>query len=525
VAVSGAPPVDLAVSGEVLRELRRTRRHNRLADVHWIDALYRVYIAALGAGLFVLFASSRLPDDRLTFEQALTFADDRAAWLGLGFALALAIGFRSGGRGGPLVLEAPVVFHELQAPIDREDALRSPAVKQFRFLAFAGALTGGIAGEVAARRLPVSIAAAVACGAAAFALAAVAASGAAMILSGRRVRWWAANALALAVVAWSAIDMVAGIRTSPMTFLAELAFWPIEVRWTALVGVATVGVLCVVGLLQVGGISTEAAMRRAGLVSQLRFAVTLQDVRTVVLLRRQLSQERPRAKPWVRTRRAGRLPEVWRRDWQSYFRFPLMRVLRMVVLGAVAGLALGAVWRGVTPMVVPAGLALYLAAFDAAEPVAQEVDHPSRWESFPTEPGKLLLLHLPATFVVMALVSLVGAAAALVLVPAEVVLKLTPVLLLPVAAGAAIAGAVGTAQGAPDVATMSGLGPDMMGFVLLGRLVLPPAIVVACLLPVLAAGTDVDALRVDEVSNAVTWPLIAVVVAFLYLRTRKPKHL
>lgn len=523
--MSGAPPVDLDPAGETIRELRRTRRRNRLADVHWIDALYRVYIAALGAGIFVLFASSRLPDDRQTVAQALEFADGRTAWLGLAFALALAIGLRSGGRGGPLVLEAPVVFHELQAPIEREDALRSPAVKQFRFLAFAGAVVGGIVGEVAARRLPVNVAAAVVCVAAAFALAAVAASGAAMILSGRRVRWWAANALALVVLAWSALDMLTGLRTSPTTFLAELAFWPVEVRWTALLGVAAAVGVAVAGVLLVGGLSTEAAMRRAGLVSQLRFAVTLQDVRTVVLLRRQLAQERPRARPWLRTRRAGRLPEVWRRDWQCYLRFPLMRLLRIALLGVAAGLALGSVWRGVTPMVVLAGLALYLVAFDAAEPIAQEVDHPTRWDSFPPEPGKLLLLHLPAAFVVMAGVTLVGAAAALVLVPAEVVLELTPVVALPLAAGAAIAGAVGTAQGAPDVATMSGLGPDMMGFVLLGRLVLPPALVVLCLLPVLAAGTDIDALRVDAVSNAVAWPLIAIVVAFVYLRTRKPKHL
>ncbi len=523
--MSGAPPVDLAVTGEALRELRRTRRRNRLADVHWVDALYRVYIAALGAAIFILFASSRLPDDRQTVEQALQFAEDRTAWLGLAFALVLAIGFRSGGRGGPLVLEAPVVFHELQAPIDRDDALRSPAIKQFRFLAFAGALVGGIVGEVAARRLPVNIAAAIACGAAAFALAAVAASGAAMILSGNRVKWWVANALAVSVLAWSALDVLTGLRTSPMTFLAELTFWPIEVQWTALIGVAVAVALPIIGIFQVGGISTEAAMRRAGLVSQLRFAVTLQDVRTVVLLRRQLSQERPRSRPWIRTKRAGRLPEVWRRDWQCYFRFPLLRVLRMLVLGAAAGLALGSVWRGVTPMVVLAGLALYLVAFDAAEPIAQEVDHPTRWESFPTDPGKLLLLHLPAAFAVMAIVVLVGAATATILVPVAVVLKLTPVLVVPIAVGAAVAGAIGTAQGAPDVAHMAGLGPDMMGFVLLGRLVLPPAVVVLCLLPVLAAGTDEAALGVDAVSNAVTWPLIAIVGAVLYLRTRKPKHL
>ena len=40
-------------------------------------------------------------------------------WLGLLVAVAVGIGLRSGGRGGPLVLEAPVVMHELNAPVSR----------------------------------------------------------------------------------------------------------------------------------------------------------------------------------------------------------------------------------------------------------------------------------------------------------------------------------------------------------------------------------------------------------------------
>lgn len=511
---------------EALRELRRARRRNRLAEVHWVDALYRVYIAALGATIFAFFASSRLPDDRVPLDDAAAFARDRTALLGACFAVAVAIGLRSGGRGGPLVLEAPVVVHELGAPVDRATALRTPALKQLRFLAFAGAVVGGIVGEVAARRLPVNVVAAVACCAAAFALAAVGASGAAMVLSGRRVGWVTANVAAVAVIGWSVLDLALGTRTSPMTLLAELAFWPIEVRPSAVVGVAVAVALAVGGVAGIAGLSVEAAMRRAGLVSQLRFAVTLQDVRTVVLLRRQLAQERPRATPWLRlTRGATRLPPVWRRDWQSYLRFPLLRLVRMVGLAVAAGMCLGVVWRGVTPMIVLAGLALYVAAFDAAEPVAQEVDHPTRWESYPVEPGRLLLQHLPAAFALMVLLGLVAAAGALVLAPARVVLELTPMLIVPVAFAGAIAGIIGTVQGAPDVAHMAGLGPDMMGIVLLGRLVLPPAIVVAALAPVLVAGTDPDALALREVSNAVTWPLLVLAGAFVYLRTRKPKHL
>jgi hypothetical protein len=423
------------------------------------------------------------------------------------------------------VLEAPVVVHELQAPVSRFVALRTPAFKQLRFLAFAGAIVGGIVGEVAARRLPVNVAASIACCAVAFALAAIAGAGVAMIISGRRVGWFAANAIATVVVLWSAVDLVAETTTSPMTLLAELAYWPIEVEPLAAVGVVTALVLAAVGYRVLSGMSTEAALRRAGLVSQLRFAVTLQDVRTVVLLRRQLSQERPRARPWVRLGRGVPLPAPWKRGLQSVLRFPAVRLVRIGLLGAIAGIALGTVWRGVTPMIAVAALALYIAGYDAAEAIAQEVDHPTRWESFPMEPGRLLLQHVPVTFVVMAWVAAVAGVTSLVLVPGKVVLALLPVMILPAAAGAAFAAAVGTAQGAPDTASLIGLGPDIMGLVLLARLVLPPALVIICLLPMLAVGTDTSQLQTSRVANLVTYPLFALFGAFLWLRLRKPKHL
>jgi hypothetical protein len=516
---------DVESPAAALRQLRRTRRHNRLADVHWIDALYRVYIAALGGAIFILVAAGRLPDDRLDTTDALTFMNDAVPILGLVFAVAVAIGCRSGGRGGPLVLEGPVVMYELGAPVPRSVTLRSPAVKQLRFLAFAGAVVGALVGELAARRLPVAVAASVAVGAVTFALVAVMAAGVAMMLSGRQVGWLWANVVAALVLAWSAVDLLAGTITSPLTLLARFAFWPLEVDPIAVVGVLVALVVPVIGLTMVGGLSIEAARRRAGLVSQLRFAVTLQDVRTVVLLRRQLSQERPRRRPWIKTKRGGRLPPVWRRDWQSYLRFPAVRLARMALLGVVAGLAAGATWRGVTPMIVVVGLALYVAAFDAAEPIAQEVDHPTRWESFPMEPGRLLLQHVPAAFLAMLAVYLVGAATSLALVPPEVVLRLTPVMLVPAVGAAALAAAIGSSQGAPDVAQMAGLGPDMMGFVLMGRLVLPPALVVVGVLPLLAAGSDPDAVPVGDVQNLTTYVLFALIAAFLWLRYRKPKHL
>ena len=513
-----------------LHELRATRRHNRLSEVHWIDALYRVYIVGLAGVLFVLFAASQLPDDRLDPSDAARFAADAPAWIGLAIAVAAGIGFRSGGRGGPLVLEAPVVMHELNAPIDRAEVVRSPAIKQLRFLAFVGAAMGAIVGEVAARRLPVNHVASIACCAATFALAGVLASATAMAVSGRRVRWWPANLLALLVIGWSGIDIATKARTSPLTLLAEISVWPITFRAIALVGVALVVVMVVLGLARIGDLSIEHALRRAGLVAQLRFAVTLQDVRTVVLLRRQLSQERPRARPWIRLRRmrAGRkgfVPVVWKRDWQGYLRFPLPRLARMAGCGVVAGLALGAVWRGTIPCIVIAALALYIAAYDASEPIAQEVDHPSRWENAPEAPGAFLVQHLAAGFVVMVLVCVVAAAASLVLVPWTVVWHLFIVLIVPVALGAMAGAAVSTAQGAPDVAGLAGLGPDVMGWLMAARLILPPAITLIALLPLLQAGSDPTDLHTTKVGNSAVYALFAGAAAILYLRARKPKHL
>jgi len=511
-----------------LHDLRRARRRNRLAHVHWIDALYRVYVVGFVGVLAVAFGSGQLPGEELTAAEAADLAATAPAWLGLVIAVAVGIGLRSGARGGPLVLEAPVVVHELNAPVERAAVLRGPAIKQLRFLAFSGAVVGGIAGELAAQQLPVNDIAAVASGATVVALAGALASGTAMLLSGRRVRWYPANLIALVLLAWSALDIVLGVQTSPLTWLASGAFWPITFTPLAAVGALLAVAVAVVGVMGIGRISTEAALRRAGLVAQLRFAVTLQDVRTVVLLRRQLSQEKPRSRPWLRIGRAAttsRVPTIWKRDWQSYLRFPLVRLVRMAVLAAVTGLALGAAWRGAPAALIVAGVAFFVAAYDAAEPVAQEVDHPTRWGSYPDDPGRLLTQHVPAAFSVMVVLGLIAAATSLVLTPAEVVVRLTPVLIIPVAFAGAIAAILSTAQGAPNSSALSGLGPDVMGWVMLARVIIPPAIVVAALLPLLAAGSDPAAVDASRVANLTTWTLLLVGAAFLFLRTRKPKHL
>jgi hypothetical protein len=77
----------------------------------------------------------------------------------------------------------------------------------------------------------------------------------------------------------------------------------------------------------------------------------------------------------------------------------------------------------------------------------------------------------------------------------------------------------------PNVANIMALGPELVGFVLVARLVGPPAIAVISLMPLLAAGSDPNAINQAKVSNAVFYPLILIFGAGMYLRYRKPSHL
>src|SRR5207253_1364762 len=126
----------------------------------------------------------------------------------------------------------------LLAPVPRGPALRAPALRQLRFLAFAGGAAGAVAGVLAARRLPENPVGWVLAGMAVGGLGALAAVGAALLTSGRRLSGRLAGLLAVVVVGWSAADVRLGVTTSPFTLLGRLGVWPLHVDLTALVGVA-----------------------------------------------------------------------------------------------------------------------------------------------------------------------------------------------------------------------------------------------------------------------------------------------
>jgi len=478
----------LADSAAVVGDLRRARRKQRVATIHWVDALYQVYVTGLIAIVAVVIISGVTGDGRLRGSQLADVRANGAAVVGALAALAVLFGLRSGSRGGPLALERPDVRHVLLSPVDRGVALRGPAWRQLRFLLAAGAAVGATAGQLALRRLPGNPAEWMLVGAL-FAVTVVGlAFGFALVASGTGLPGWAATLVGGALVAWSVGDVLDRVPVAPGSVVGRLALWPLHLDLLGLLGTLAAVLLVGAGMRLVAGASLEAAERRTELVGQLRFAVTLQDLRTVLVLRRQLAQERPRSRPWVPSRRRRPRFPVWHRGLRSLARWPVSRIGRVLVLAVVAGLALRGVWGGTTPLIVLAGLLLWVAGLDAVEPMGQEIDHPGRTDAFPVSRGELLLQHLPVVGAVSIVVGLLAGLVALVPLGSPLP---AGVALLVGASGGLLAGcgaAVSVVQGAPEaVDTMAIITPEIAGTKTVMRTALPPMLAVIGLLPVLAA--------------------------------------
>lgn len=478
----------VAESAEVLGALRRARRKQRVAKIHWVDALYQVYITGIVAVVAIIVLSGLIGDTKVDAAGVIDVKAHGPAAMGLAAALAVLMGLRSGSRGGPLALERPDVRHVLLSPVDRGVALRGPAWRQLRFLTAAAAGAGAVAGQLALRRLPGNGLAWIVEGAA-FAVTLVwLGYGCALVASGLKVKGWMASLVGGVLVVWSVADLLDRAPTAPGTIVGRLALWPLHVDLTALAGPILAFALVLVGMRFVAGTSLEAAERRTALVGQMRFAVTLQDLRTVLVLRRQLAQEHPRGRPWIpATNRTPRWP-VWHRGVRSVLRWPVSRIVRAVLLASVAGFALRGVWSGTTPLVVLAGLALWIAALDAAEPLGQEIDHPGRTDAFPLPRGEVFVRHLPIAFTVSAITGLLAAAVAAAPFGASVPVGPAAVAGIMTGLLAACGAVISVVQGAPDpVDTLSMVTPEIAGTRTVYRTSLPPAMAILGTLPLLAA--------------------------------------
>lgn len=494
-----APPDD-SIGVEALGAMRRTRRRHRLGELEWFEALYRVYLAAfLGGGAF-FFVAGLVDDSRVSADTASDIYRLGPGWLGLAAVVAVAFGLRSGSRGGPLSVEEADVRHVLLAPIDRRRAMNRPAQQRVRSVGFALAVLGAAAGQLASRRLEGSAGWWVIAGAAFGAACAALFVGTALVTHGLRAPRWLATVLAAAIVAWQAGAIAADVA-GPGDGLGHLALLPLggatgPAKVGAVVGLVVAAVVAIAGWLLVGHQRLEALARRSALVAQLRFAVTMQDLRTVVLLRRQLSQEYLRARPWFGAGadgdRAGgsrRMPIWWRRGWRGLSRFPLTRIARILVLTAGAAACQVAAFRGTSPAVAGSGILAFIIGLELIEPLSQEVDQADRCDALPVERGVLYLRLLAVPAIAALGVVVIGAAVAYGFEPGNGTLVVAPLLALAAVTTGLGSAAINAVSGAPDpLATSAGqafMPPEVAGTTTMIKAVWPLLIAVVGSLPVL----------------------------------------
>lgn len=472
-----------------LVDWRQFRRRKRVADIHWIDAFYQAYLTGILGLVAVAVASSAVGDDAASAAQVRQVLADGPAWLGGLAAFALALGLRSGSRGGPLALERAEVRHVLLAPVDRTRALLAPALRQLRFLGFVGLIVGGVAGDLASKRLPGATLAWIATGSLVGVTLVGLSVGSALVAGGLRLPRWAGSLVGLGLLAGAVAHGVGLVGLSTTSTFGDMALWPLRFGVVGLLPVLLALGLVATGLALLGRASLEAAERRSTLVGQLRFAATLQDLRTVIVLRRQLAMELPRIRPWVRlrVRGTGRWP-VFVRGLRGLLRWPAARVARLGLLGVVAGVALRGAWTGTTPLVLLAGIAMFIAGLDAVEPLAQEVDHPSRRDASPLPAAAIHLLHLPVGVLTMLLAAGVAGVAAASPGPGRLPADLAALLVVPLAVGGLGGALVSVLAGPVTLSEGWSLAPpEAQGMRLAVRTARPPAVAVIGAAPVVLA--------------------------------------
>lgn len=430
-----------------LRELRRTRTQHRLGDTEWYDVAYRAYLFGL-VGLTVVVVVSDairglIPDEVETGELLAR----GPATLGLVVVTACAIGLRSGADGGPISIEVADVRHLLLAPIPRRMVMTKPVMQRLRAVIFALALGAAVLGQLVARELVGSRAAWAASGALFGAIVGALFVSMAMFAHVLSIPRWLASLLGAILIAWQAAaawavwndDRLSDL--GPANLAGSIAFWGVRQRPIDFVAIVAAAVAAGVAVAVAGRLRLEPLARRGELVSQLRFAATVQDLRTVVILRRQLRAEALRAKPWGRQaqgrqaqgRAAALVPGpvdtarhgdrsaapsiVWRRGLRSLRRLPAARLTRIALLAAIGGVG-AALTVSSSPLFSLLLLgAAFLVGMESLEPLSQEIDRPDRTDGLPVDRGWLYMNHLVASTVLLAVAGIIAAVAATIVEP------------------------------------------------------------------------------------------------------------
>ena len=546
---------------DTLNDLRRTRQRRRLGDTDWYEIAYRVYLFGLVGLTVVVWLSDAIDGaigDDIDTADLLTRGP---AVIGLFVVGAFALGLRSGADGGPVSIEAADIRHVLLAPISRRTVLLRPVAQRLRAAAFLLGLGGAILGQLIATEVEGSRAAwAAACGVFGAIVGATFVS-TAVISHSIRLPRWAATVIATFVVTWQSLvawgiwnDSTEGLaRVAPGNLAGRLALWGISQRPVDVVPIVVALAMSAAALAVAGRLRIEPLARRGELVSQLRFAATVQDLRTVVQLRRQLRSESLRTRPWGQRRiiarpaprsgaamvaRSGAATptrssghpspvHVWRRDGRSLRRLPVARMTRIVILAGLGGLAAALTYSASPLFGLLLLAALFFLGLESLEPLSQEIDRPDLTDAMPIERGWIYANHLMASAVLLAIVALIGAGFAAVIDP-DIAIGAFAVA-LPVVWAGAMGAVVVTVLDAPTPPSPTNLlgqprdtesslvPPEFAGFSTAVKMLIPVIVSAVGTIPVYVARFSDDS---ADISRAILGMVLFIALVVVWVRRR-----
>jgi hypothetical protein len=182
-------------------------------------------------------------------------------------------------------------------------------------------------------------------------------------------------------------------------------------------------------------------------------------------------------------------------------------------------------------LVLLAGLALWIAALDAVEPLAQELDHPGRRDTYPMEQGELLFRHLPVSAALMLLVGIITSGVAALPGSGQVPIAAAGILVITLALLSGAGAVVSAVQGAPNqVDSLAMITPEIASSRAVFRAAWPPGLAILGTLPLLAARAASRSTQAGHLPPATATALAAaplLILAILvanWVRFREPIH-
>jgi len=511
-----------------VHDLRRARRTARLGRLEWFEVAYRAYLVLLIGGATGVAVAGWIPASPLDIESLEQVRTHGPGIVGLVVAVIWGVGLRSGANGGPVSVETPDVRLLLLAPVPRRIVMMRPCMQRLASLSGTGGAIGGLAGVLAAPRLGGSGAQWAVLGAATGVTVMAGAGALALLVHSSGVPRWIPRTMATALVVAQGVA-VTSQRPGPTTTAGDAALWPLNRDASSLVSggviAVIVGAATAAALVWCGRLSPEALERRTALVAQLRFAIAVGDLRTVMLLRRQLTHDQLRARPWIALAPPGHRSHATRliawRTAVGLCRLPLRRVIRLVVLSVVLGMVAVPVVQGSVALVAVLGLVAFVIGLDLTEGLAQTLDHDEQRQLLPLPAGLVsgAALIVPALLLVLlAGIAVLSAGAVSGSFDAVVV---GAVLAVPLMWASASGAVVNVVRGAPDplvrAARVVSMPPEVAGVSTAVQAAWPVLVSMVGATPLLfvtAAADDGGSLVAAGIRGAVAALLISGTVAW-----------